>query len=213
MENWNVEKLLKMKEKEIKKQLEKDSWQQVNTRLERLTKILNKPLEPNTLATPEELRQKRIKLQQLQATLTQIKTDKLQKFEAEIKKQQESQKRTAIKQNLVDFRYAYGSSVEGFMKGIYTLDIPLWQKFTNGTEVEIETPNGQKRKVDIMEELNPAQVQTLLDRPLSPTYILVEDQGIFRKGKLQGVWYDGQDYETTKNDKFSFRTVLAVMRV
>jgi len=32
MENWNVEKLLEMKEKEIEKQLEKDSWQQVSVR-------------------------------------------------------------------------------------------------------------------------------------------------------------------------------------
>jgi len=213
MENWNVEKLLEMKEKEIEKQLEKDSWQQVSVRLERLTKILNKPLEPNTLATQEELRQKRIKLQQLQAILTQIKTEKLEKFEAEIKKQQESQKRTAIKENLVDLRYAYGSSVEGFMKGTYTLDIPLWQKFTNGTKIEIETSNGQKRKIDIMEKLNHVQVKMLLTSLLTPTYILVEDQGVFRKGKLQGVWYDGQDYEKTKNDKFRFRTVLAVMRV
>jgi len=147
------------------------------------------------------------KLINLSQLLTPIITQKEREYFTQEDKLKEKWKTETLKASLPNIRCASGSAIEHLISGTYSLDAIPWE---TPQSMEITINN---RKVDLDKLITPQALKHILDKPFSPKFFTLQPSGIFRKDKLQGIWYDGKDWDRSKNDTYKSRILLAVMKV
>lgn len=129
-----------------------------------------------------------------------------EKNDAENNKLDEQHKTETIKQQLPNFRYAYGDAVPHLMRGEYTQDVIAWTAPTN-TEIEVN-----KRKIDLLKLLSPTTVRHMIEHPMSPVFFEIEPSGAYQHGKKLG-YYVNREWETTRGIEIRSGVFLAIMKV
>ena len=203
---WNLETLTEIEPKKFEKEIREINYQILNERLYNFQK-LHKQLTEDASLTVEEKLKKRNQLRTVENILRQTAIQKEREHFTQQQLLDEKWKNETLKTNLPNIRFASGSAIEHLLYGRYTLDIIQWETPAS-TEITINN-----RKVDLQKVINPQRLKQILEKPFTPAYFILQPSGIFRKDKLQALWYDGKDYERSKHDKYKPRILLAVMKV
>jgi hypothetical protein len=193
-----MEQYLKLDPNTFKKTVEKEPLNVLRERSIQLEMFIreakSQPIHQNKLINLSQL---------LRQTLAQ----KEQEHFTQKHKLEEKWKTETLKTSLPNIRYASGSAIEHLISGTYTLDVIPWETPAS-TEIAINN-----RKVDLDKLIPPQILKNMLDHPFSIIYFTLQPSGIFRKDKLQGLWYDGKDWDRSKNDQYKPRILLAIMKV
>jgi len=203
---WNLETLTEIEPKKFEKEIQPFDDTVLNERLYNFQK-LHKQLSEDPSLTVEEKLKKREKLRTIENILRQTAIQKQRERFAQESILAEKWKTETLKTSLPTLRYAHGIAIEHLIRQEYSLDVIAWQTPAS-TEITIN-----EKKVDLQKLINAPTLKRILDKPFSPAYFVLQPSGIFRKDKLQGLWYDGENYERSKNDEYKNRILLAVMKV
>jgi len=203
---WNLKDLTEIEPKKFEKEIQPIDYGVLNERLFNFQK-LNKQLSEDASLTVEEKLKKREKLRTIENILRQTAIQKQREHFSQEAQLAEKWKTETLKTSLPTLRYAHGIAIEHLIRQEYTLDVIPWETPTS-TEIEID-----KRKVDLQKLINAPTLKRIIDKPFSPAYFTLRPSGIFRKDKLQDLWYDGEDYNRSRNDEYKSRILLAVMKV
>ena len=203
--DWNNidEIILKFQEKELEQI-------PLNVIIERIEKVRTTTMKPDLgmpLLITSEREPKRKKLFVILHTMEAIRDKKQIEQDNEDATKKEVWKAETLKTQLPNIRFAYGTEIEHLLHQDYTIDVIHWETPIS-TEIMVD-----KRKVDLLKTITPQILNMIMEKPFSPVYFTLQPAGIFRKGELQGAWYDGMDYTRSRNDVYKPRLLLAVMRV
>jgi hypothetical protein len=203
---WTLKDLTEIEPKKFEKEIESIDYSILNERLYNFQK-LHKELTDDPSLTVEEKLKKRQRIRTIESILRQTAMRKEKERFTQKSKLEEKWKTETLKTSLPNIRYASGSAIEHLINGSYTLDVIPWE---TPQSMEITTNN---RKVDLDKLIPPQILKNILDKPFTPVYFTLQPSGIFRKDKLQGIWYDGKDWDRSKNDQYKSRILLAIMKV
>jgi len=210
---WNnIEEILKVSEKAFEKEIDKLSIVELNARIEKNQAVLNKQDLNMPMLTGSEITPIRKKLSDLQHRLVSVR-DRKEKERYELdKKEKEKWRDQALKDNLHDLRYVYGTAADHLMHGTFTMDVVNWQKPQN-LEFEIDAVSGHKLKLDLRKLVTPSILDMLLGKSFSPIYMVVEQSGGYdRHGKKLG-YFQSESWEETHGTEIRYGTTFAIMRV
>ncbi len=197
--------------KEFKKEIEKESIGNLRMRRDSLQKFFRET-DRRPLELVEEKIERKTKITSLLQILNEEITKKEKALAIETQKIQEKNRQDTAKLILPDLRICHTSQVDHLIKGILSIDVLVWEKISD-VEFDVTMRTGNKKRFNLIKDLSDSQWRTLIGHALTPVYVVLEPQGIYRKGVLQSLWYDGADYNRAKGDVLKPRTTLAIMRV
>jgi len=206
MMEWSLKELTEIEPKKFEKEIENIDYGVLNERLYNFQK-LHKELSDDSSLLVEEKLQKRARLRTIESILRQTTAQKQREHSTQEGKLAEKWKTETLKTTLPNIRYAHGIAIEHLLNGSYTLDVIPWE---TPTSMELTIDN---RKINLEKLISPQILKNMIDKPFAPAYFTLQPSGMFRKGKLQGIWYDGENYDRSKNDEYRSRILLAVMKV
>jgi len=211
--NWNdLEEILRTPEKEIEREAEKTQIIDLIARIDKLQAILKKPDLGLSTLVGSEVTPRRQKLSSFVAILTKVKEAKEKERFNQNRQAKEKWRDQALKDNLHDLRYAFGTSVDHLMHQRFTMEVVEWKK-PESTEFEIDAVSGHKIKIDLRKLVSPSLLEMLLGKAFSPVYLVVQQGGGYdRHGKRVGIWQP-DDWKTSHETEIRYGTTFVLMRV
>jgi len=212
MVNWENLEFLKVEDKEHQREADKTQIVDLNARIEKLQALNAKTDLGLSALVGTELTEKRKRLHAILHILIATR-DRKEKDRYELgKKEKERWRDQALKENLHDLRYAFGTAADHLMHQTFTMEVLDWQK-PESMEFEIDAVSGHKLKIDLRKIISPSILQMLLTKSFSPIYLLVEQGGGYdRHGKKLGYFHSGE-WDESHGKEIRLGTTLAIMRV
>jgi hypothetical protein len=210
--NWNNnEEILKVKEGDFEKEIEKIQIVDLNSRIERNQSNLNKPDLNMPMLTGSEITPIRKKLIILQHILVSVRDRKEKERFTQNQQARETWKNDYLRDNLREFRFITGSEAEHVMHGDFTVDTVQWAT-PQSTEYEITGVSGDTIKINLKRIIAPTTLQMMIDHPLVPVFLVVEASGMYQHNKKLGIWQSGE-WDQTRGITFRAGTMIGIMKV